>query len=173
MHGELIKLYKKLKYGRFNFIRVTLGNVDIIGNNIEIGIGTYMNGGRIASDPKAKIKIGRVCAIGFNVHILGISHDPNNPTGPVQLRHIVTGDITIGNGVWIGTNVIILPNVKIGNYAIIGANSVVTKDVGDFEVWGGVPAKLLYIKDSEKCKDHIRFIESTKKLEDKIYGRFS
>jgi acetyltransferase-like isoleucine patch superfamily enzyme len=160
IHGEVIKIIKKLKYGRFNFKSVALGDVDIIGDNVEIGIGTYYNGGRIASDPKAKIKIGVLCAIGFNVHLLGISHDPNNPTGPIHLRHIVTGDITIGDGVWIGSNVVVLPNIKIGNYAIIGANAVVTKDVGDFEVVGGVPAKLLYTKDREKCVDHIRLVES-------------
>lgn len=160
MMDQLLIIKRNIRYRRFNFNRVTLGDVAIVGKDVKIGIGTYYNGGRIASDPEAKIKIGVFCAIGFNVHILGISHDPNNPTGPTHLRHIVKGDITIGNGVWIGSNVVILPNVKIGSYAIIGANAVVTKDVGDFEVVGGVPAKLLYTKDREKCVDHIRLVES-------------
>jgi acetyltransferase-like isoleucine patch superfamily enzyme len=159
---QLIIISNQIRYRRFNFKNVVLGDVAIIGNNVEIGEGTYMNGGRIASSPTGKVKIGRWCAIGFNVNILGISHDPNNPTGPVQLRHIVIDDITIGNGVWIGSNVVILPNVKIGDYAIIGANAVVTKDVKDFQVVGGVPAKVLYTKDKEECMNHIKFIESTK-----------
>jgi acetyltransferase-like isoleucine patch superfamily enzyme len=159
---QLIIIFKQIRYKRFNFKNVAFGDVAIVGDNVEIGVGTYINGGRIASDPKAKIVIGKYCAIGFNVNILGISHDPNNSTGPVQLRHVVTGDITIGNGVWIGSNVVILPNIKIGDYAVIGANAVVTKDVLDFQVVGGVPAKVLYTKDKEMCIDHIKFIESIK-----------
>lgn len=159
---QLIIIFSRIRYKRFNLKNVALGDVAIVGDNVEIGKGTYMNSGRIASDPKAKIKIGKFCAIGFNVNILGISHDPNNPTGPVQLRHVVFGDITIGNGVWIGSNVIILPNIKIGDYSVIGANAVVTKDILDFQVVGGVPAKVLYTKDKEMCVDHIRFIESIK-----------
>lgn len=157
---QIIRIIWKIKYGRFKFDRVILGDVDIIGDDVKIGIGTYMNGGRIASSSRAKINIGKYCAIGFNVNILGISHAPEYPTGPV--RSIVEKVITIGNGVWIGSNVVIMPGVKIGNYSVVGANAVVTKDVLDFEVVGGVPAKLLYIKDKEKCKDHIKFIESVK-----------
>lgn len=53
------------------------------------------------------------------------------------------GVVTIGNDVWIGANVIILPGVKIGNGAIIAAGAVVTKDVPDYAVVGGVPASVL------------------------------
>lgn len=48
---------------------------------------------------------------------------------------------TIGNDVWIGTHSLIKAGVKIGNGAIIGMGSVVTKDVGDYEIWAGNPAK--------------------------------
>ncbi len=60
-------------------------------------------------------------------------------------------NITIGNDVWIGANVVILPGVQIGDGAIIAAGAVVTKDVGDYEVVGGVPAKLIKkrFKDEE------------------------
>ena len=49
----------------------------------------------------------------------------------------------IGDDVWIGTNVIILPGVNIGSHCIIGAGAVVTKDVPDYAVVGGVPAKVI------------------------------
>lgn len=51
--------------------------------------------------------------------------------------------VVIGNDVWIGANVVIMPGVHIGNGAIIGAGAVVTKDVDDYAVVGGVPAKLI------------------------------
>ncbi len=52
-------------------------------------------------------------------------------------------EVVIGNDVWIGANVIILPGVKIGNGAIIAAGAVVTKDVEPYAIVGGVPAKLI------------------------------
>ncbi len=51
--------------------------------------------------------------------------------------------IVIGNDVWIGARVTILPGVHIGNGCVIGAGAVVTKDVPDFEIWGGNPAHKL------------------------------
>jgi virginiamycin A acetyltransferase len=53
------------------------------------------------------------------------------------------GDIVIGNDVWIGRDATFLPGVKISDGAIIGTNSLITKDVGPYEVWGGNPAKLI------------------------------
>jgi len=160
MMDQLFIIKRNFRYRRFNFRGVTLGDVAIVGDNVEIGKGTYFNGGRISSCPEAKIKIGAWCAIGFNVSIMSSTHDPYNPTGPVQFRHVIRKSVTIGKGVWIGNNVVILPNVKIGDYSIIGANAVVTSDVLDFQVVGGVPAKLLYTKDKDKCLEHIHFIES-------------
>jgi len=60
-------------------------------------------------------------------------HDPNysNSFGPV----------IIGDYVFIGPRSIILPSVKIGKGAVVAAGAVVTKDIPDFEVWGGIPAK--------------------------------
>ena len=54
--------------------------------------------------------------------------------------------ITIGNDVWIGQRVIILPGVKVGSHSIIGAGSVVTKDIVDFSIVAGNPAKLIRIR---------------------------
>ena len=48
--------------------------------------------------------------------------------------------------VWIGANVVVMPGIHIGDGAIIGADSVVTKSIGAYEIWGGVPAKKLGIR---------------------------
>lgn len=56
---------------------------------------------------------------------------------------IKNGKVTIGNDVWIGAGTIILPNIKIGNGVIIAAGAVVTKDIPDYAMVGGVPAKVI------------------------------
>ncbi|GHU14427.1 hypothetical protein FACS189449_11110 [Alphaproteobacteria bacterium] len=53
------------------------------------------------------------------------------------------GDTIVGNDVWIGYNVTIMPGVYIGDGAIIGTNSLVTKNIGQYEIWGGSQAKLI------------------------------
>ena len=64
---------------------------------------------------------------------------------PLQRKTCSKGTVIIGNKVWIGDKATILPNTKIGNCAIIGANSVVTKDVPAYSVVGGNPAKILKV----------------------------
>lgn len=68
-----------------------------------------------------------------------------------------TGCIKIGNNVVIGTNVTILPNVRIGSNVVIGAGAVVTKDLDDGGVYGGVPAKKIGSFDEflEKRKNYV------------------
>jgi maltose O-acetyltransferase len=55
----------------------------------------------------------------------------------------VSEDVVISDHAWIGARAIILKGVKIGKYAVIGAGSVVTHNVGDYEIWAGNPAKLI------------------------------
>ena len=123
-----------------------------------IGPNTYYNSGRIASLPEAPVRIGKWCAIGYNVTILAVTHDLNFPTGPEGRRPLKKGAVTIGDGVWIGTNVVILPGVTIGEFAVVGANSVVRKDVEAFAVVAGNPAEVLLMKDPLRCAEHVTFV---------------
>ena len=92
-----------------------------------------------------KISIGDNLLTGSNVNISDHSHgkicqdDINFP--PIKRRLYTKGEIIIGNNVWLGDNVCVLPGVTIGDNVIVGANSVVTKDIETNTVAAGVPAK--------------------------------
>jgi len=103
-------------------------------------------------------RIGKFCSIGPNVRIAPGKHPTtfvsthpstfNNQ--PNFLRNFVDTDtyksseqVNIGNDVWIGANCLIVDGVTIADGAIIAANSVVNKDVGTYEIVGGVPAKFI------------------------------
>ena len=90
--------------------------------------------------------------MGSNVHITHgvkfITHDG----GTLLFRHIIpdleiTKPITVGNDVYIGNNVMIMPGVNIGNRVIIGAGAVVTRDIPDNSVAVGIPAKVIKTAD--------------------------
>ena len=105
-----------------------------------------------------KLIIGKFCQIAAGVEFVmnGANHQMNavstfpfytlegwemEPPSPEDLP--LKGDTVIGNDVWIGQNAVILPGVHIGDGAIIGANSVVGKDVGPYTIVAGNPAKVL------------------------------
>ena len=72
-----------------------------------------------------------------------------------KIHGLFNREVTIGNGVWIGDSVIILPNVQVGDGAVIAAGSVVTKDVPPYAIFGGNPAKLIKFRFSEKVIERI------------------
>lgn len=89
-----------------------------------------------------KLMIGNGCQISSNVRIFTQTAiaDADFSQKPVPSKF---GDVKIGNYCWIGANVLINPGVTIGENAVVGANSVVSKDIPAGEIWGGVPAKLI------------------------------
>jgi maltose O-acetyltransferase len=90
-------------------------------------------------DDRARVKIGDRVAIAPRVTLVISSHPNFSRVRPfVKCVH---GYIEIGDDAWIGTGCIILPDVRIGKGAVVGAGSLVTKDVPDFAVVAGVPAK--------------------------------
>ncbi|WP_196604823.1 CatB-related O-acetyltransferase [Pectinatus haikarae] len=80
--------------------------------------------------------------------------------------------VSIGNDVWIGANVIILPGVNIGNGAILAAGAVITKDVDNYAIVGGVPAKFIKYRFNEEQRKMFNKIEwwnwTTEKIENNI-----
>jgi|LakMenEpi03Aug12_release.lakeMendotaPanAssembly.Ray.scaffolds.fasta_scaffold562902_2 acetyltransferase-like isoleucine patch superfamily enzyme len=112
------------------------GPAIVIGDRVFIGTGCEFNIQRgIVIGNHAQIASG--CRFIDHDHEL-IRPDPSAPPVPEQTRH---GAITLGESSWIGVECVILRGVTIGRGAIIGAGAVVTKSVGDYEIWAGVPAR--------------------------------
>ena len=87
-----------------------------------------------------KIEIGNNVLIARNVFMVDYNHGLNPENGNYLDNLLKVDEITIGDGVWIGNNVIILPGVHIGEKAIIGAGSVVTHNVAEYTMVAGNPA---------------------------------
>lgn len=112
----------------------------IIGNNVSLG--AYNHISAINS-----IKIGNGVLTGKWVTIVDNSHGDTNLKSlyksPSKRPMVSKGKVLIGDDVWIGDKVTILPNVEIGKGAVIAANSVVTKNVKSYTVVGGNPATII------------------------------
>ena len=101
-----------------------------------------------------KIVIGNDVLIASNVFICDYNHGINNTEGSYRDNCLVFKDVTISDGVWIGQGVYILPGVHIGKNAIVGAGSVVTKDIPDYSMAVGNPAKVVKIFDRNDNRWH-------------------
>lgn len=108
------------------------------GKNIEVGDEFLANYNVVILDV-AKVKMGNNVWIGPNTLLATVNH-PMTPGG--RRKHLgIAKPITVGNDVWMGGNVTVLPGVTIGNNVVIAAGAVVTRDVPDNSLVAGVPAK--------------------------------
>lgn len=138
-------------YGNSKLVNVTMGDLSYVGGNVHIQYTT----------------IGKHCSIAENVRIgLGIHplnlasthpafYSPQShwrkwiePVVPKDLLEYKPG--TIGDDVWIGTGAMIMDGVTIGSHAVVAAGAVVTKDVPEYAVVAGVPAKIIKFRNINK-----------------------
>ena len=110
------------------------------GSHIEVGKNFFANYNCTIIDV-AKVKIGDNCQMAPNVAIYTAGH----PLHPVSRNSMYEYGIsvTIGDNVWIGGNTVIMPGVHIGSNTVIGAGSVVTKDIPDWVVAVGNPCRVI------------------------------
>ncbi len=133
-----------------------IGNNVLIWNKKETTIGKYCS---IASDVAIgahKHPIHTLSSSPFvyikNCEYIGKNINPQNPL--THLSDIAEKKVSIGNDVWIGIKATIMPDIKVGDGAVIGANAVVTKDVPPYAVVVGVPARVIkYRFDDDIIKD--------------------
>jgi acetyltransferase-like isoleucine patch superfamily enzyme len=93
------------------------------------------------------VSIGRECVIADRVMLIDFDHGTSEVERPIRLQGIYKRDVNVGNNVWIGYGACILRGVTVGDNAIIGTNSVVTKEVVANAVVGGVPARVLRMRE--------------------------
>ena len=118
---------------------IAFGNKE---NPLVIGDYSYVGIGCILQGYSAPIKIGNHTSIAMTCHFLTDS-GPNCSEHLQTVYPIESGPIIVGNHCWICDSVLILPNVTIGDYCIIGAKSVVKSSVPPFSVVAGNPAKII------------------------------
>jgi acetyltransferase-like isoleucine patch superfamily enzyme len=92
------------------------------------------------------VAIGRECVIADRVMLIDFDHGMVEVERPIRVQGIYKRDVNVGNNVWIGYGVAILRGATVGDNSVIGTNAVVTKDVPDNAVVGGVPARLIRMR---------------------------
>ena len=146
-------LMRKVSWRRKN---IFIAKGSYIHKGVTIGEGTRINN----ISHIGESDIGCYCAIGGRLVIRSTNHSveylnmqdylQNNTLGShVEVAGKSKGKVSIGHGVWIGDSVIILPGVTVGNGAVIGAGSVVTKPIPDYAVAVGNPARVMRYRFSK------------------------
>lgn len=121
---------------------------------VEIKDNVFINRNFFLDCNESNIVIDEHCTIGCDVTILGTNHDINDIEGFYE--KLIDKPVFLGKGTWVGTKVIILPGVSLGEGCIVGAGSVVTKSFPDYSMIAGNPAKTIKKynfdkKEWEKC----------------------
>ncbi len=96
------------------------------------------------------VSIGRECIIADRVMMIDFDHGMVEVERPIRLQGIYKRDVNIGHNVWIGYGACVLRGVTVGDNCVIGTSAVVTTDVPDNAVVGGIPARLIRLREAPK-----------------------
>jgi galactoside O-acetyltransferase len=130
------------------------------GANFDYGVSITARGGEIVfgenfhaneqvifnADIAGSLTFGKNCLVGPRAMFRTANHGFTTLNVDIIDQKHESGDITIGNDVWIGAGVIVLPGVSIGDHCVIGAGAVVTQDIPPKSVAVGVPAKAIRLR---------------------------
>ena len=143
---EFFSLMKELFYNQIGENSIVNGQLTVVlPKNVTIGKGvTVMNGALMMA--AGGITIEDKVLIAANVKLISNNHDP------YERDVLICKPVVIKEGAWVGAGSTILPGVTVGKYAIVGSDSVVTKDIPDYAVAVGNPAKVIKYLDPAKFK---------------------
>ena len=142
-----VKYLEELFGRKLDDVRILTPFICDFGNRVKFGKGVFLNHSAILS-ASGGIEFEDGVMVAPGVRIATINHDLNN-------RHTLYtyGKVTIKKNAWLGMNVTVCPGVTIGRYAVVGAGAVVTKDVPDYAVVAGVPAKVIRMQDPSQQQE--------------------
>ena len=147
--GRGSKIYGSVRMDTPPYRRFFLGNHSVIEsycciNNAvgDVVIGDYTRIG-IHNTIIGPVCIGNHVNLAQGITVTALNHNFKDKTKRIDEQGISTNPVVIGDDVWIGANAVILPGVTIGKHCVVAAGAVVTKDVPDNTIVGGVPAKVI------------------------------
>ena len=145
---KYVTYLEELFQRKLDDVRILTPFICDFGNRVTFGKGVFINHSAILS-ASGGIEFQDGVSVAPGVRIATINHDFNN-------RHTIYtyGKVVIKKNAWIGMNVTICPGVTIGKNSVVAAGAVVTKDVPDNAVVGGVPAKVIKMLDPNEQKEN-------------------
>ena len=111
-----------------------------VSGDVSIGVDSSVN---VAAAVRGRVQIGRAVRIGSHTSILGFDHGFADTELELFRQPLTSAGITIGDDVWIGSHAVVLDGVRIGSHVVVGAAAVVTRDVPDWAVVVGNPARVV------------------------------
>jgi len=134
---EAITFHGTVIIGNGSFFTAQGGDISV-GNNTAFNMNVNIN-----ASVGGAIRIGEWCLIGPNVVMRTAGHRYDDPNVFIRRQGHSVGHIVVGDDVWIGASVVVLGGVEIGKGEVVGAGSVVTKDVPPLAIVAGVPARVI------------------------------
>ena len=114
---------------------------------VEIGAKTVM-GQECTISAYQRVRIGEECVIADRAMFIDFDHGMVEVERPIRSQGIYKRDVEVGNNVWIGYGACVLRGVSVGDNSVIGTNTVVTKDVPANAVVGGIPARIIRMREA-------------------------
>jgi acetyltransferase-like isoleucine patch superfamily enzyme len=133
-HPENIEIGDNVYIGHYTILKGYYNNLMVIDDHTWIGQQCFLHSA-------GGLRIGKAVGIGSRVVILTSEHEALDRDVPVYFTPLKFAEVVLEDGCDIGVGAIILPGVRIGEGAIVGAGAVVTCDIPPYEVWAGVPAR--------------------------------
>ncbi|HXM86559.1 MAG TPA: DapH/DapD/GlmU-related protein [Solirubrobacteraceae bacterium] len=97
------------------------------------------------------VSIGRECILADRVMLIDFDHGVTEVERPVRLQGIYKRDVRVGHNVWIGYGACVLRGVSVGDNSVVGTNAVLTRDVPENAVVGGVPARVIRMREAPRA----------------------
>ena len=117
---------------------------------VAIGAKTVM-GQECTISAYQHVSIGRECILADRVMLIDFDHGVTEVERPIRLQGIYKRDVRVGHNVWIGYGACVLRGVSVGENSVVGTNSVLPKDVPANAVVGGVPARVIRMRDAPRA----------------------